>query len=71
MNPFDVTSCGCGGTTKRTEEEIERIVRKVEEERKNEPIPVVIPVRKVEADPEPIPVENWPVRKKEEVEVDR
>ena len=69
MNPFE--NCGCGGNKEKTEREIERIVRKVEEERKNEPIPVVIPVRKVEAEPEPIPVENWPVRKKEPVPVER
>lgn len=54
-----VYNCGCGGEI-RTKEEIEKIIREVKEKR-------WVPVRPVPAEPKPIPVENWPVRKEEPV----
>lgn len=58
----NIFECGCGGK-KVSEEEIERVLREVENQ------PIVIPIRKTDAEPEAIPVENWPVRKEEEVTV--
>lgn len=50
--------CGCGGS-KIDWDEFERILREIE----TDDTP--------EVEPEAIPVENWPVRKPEEVEVNR
>jgi len=57
---FDFLSCGCGAS-EPDEEEVERIVRESEED--DEPIPIELPER--------IAVPAWPVRKEEEVEVER
>ena len=58
-------NCGCGGDS---DIDWEEIIRRINEEagEEEELIPVVIPVT-----PERIPAEDWPVRKREDVEVDR
>ena len=60
----DFWSCGCGGK-KADEDEVERVVREVEEERKAQP--VVIPVKK-EA---PIPAPDVFTKRREKVTVTR
>jgi hypothetical protein len=59
MNSF--WNCGCGGY-EPDEEEWDEIIREIEEEREDEPI--LIPVEA------PIPAENWPTRRRVEVEVE-
>ncbi len=54
LYPF--SNCGFPKTTKTEDEEVERVVREIEEE----------PTRTT--DPHGIPVEDWPVRKSVEVE---
>lgn len=65
MNKYlgEFYGCGCGGADEPDEEDVERILREIEEEREREGIPVVIPVT-----PERIAAPNWPIPKKVEVE---
>ena len=57
-------NCGCGGSTKRTDEEIEKVIRETEKEREKQP--AVIPVT-----PERIPAPNWPKPERTPVPVRR
>lgn len=54
---FDIFDCGCGGH-EPDEDEVDEIVREIEEERGPELIPVEVP----------IPADDWPTRKPVEVE---
>lgn len=60
----DIYGCGCSGSDDDWEEEVERILREIEEGE------APIPVEDWPTKPERIPVEDWPVRKEEEVEVE-
>jgi hypothetical protein len=64
MDWNDYVNCGCP-KPEPSEEEIEKIVREVEEER--EGIPVVIPIKIGE---EGIPAIDWPKPIRREVEVE-
>ena len=55
LYPF--SNCGCPKTTKTQNDEVERVLREIEEEDS--------PTRTT--DPHGIPVEDWPVRKSVEV----